>query len=146
MNVKQLSLFLENKPAHLKVPCQVLAKEGINILTLSLADTDQFGILRIIVNDWQRAVDALEKTGHVVKVTDVLAVEVEDRPGGLVDLLEIIDEANLNIDYMYAFTFGQANRATMVFRFRDPDSAIRALEAKGVNVLNTVALADRTVH
>lgn len=144
MKLKQLSLFLENKPSHLKVPCRVLSEEGINILTLSLADTDQFGILRIIVRDWQKALAVLEKSGHVVKVTDVVAAEVDDHPGGLAELLDIIDAANLNIDYMYAFTYGKAGKAVMVFRFEDPDAAVAALQAKGVGLLESTVLHDRS--
>ncbi|MDQ1256044.1 MAG: hypothetical protein QG656_640 [Candidatus Hydrogenedentes bacterium] len=140
MKLKQLSLFLENKPAHLKGPCKVLAQAGIDILTLTLADTDQFGILRLIVHDWKKAVAALEQAGHVVKVTDVVAVEVENRPGGLLDVLEIVDAAGLNIDYTYAFTFGRGNRAVMVFRFADPDAAIVALQTRGIAVLDGLAL------
>ena len=144
--MKQLSLFLENKAAHLKVPCQVLAREGINILTLSLADTEQFGILRLLVADPEKACEVLEQAGHVVKITEVLAIEVEDRPGGLAELLEVIDQVNLNIEYMYAFTFGCEDRAAMVFRFEDPDHAVTALQAKAVKVLDHIALLDRTEH
>ncbi len=143
MKLTQLSLFLENKPAHLKVPCQILAKAGVNIMTLSLADTQQFGILRLIVRDVEKAKKVLEDAGCVVKCTEVVAVEVEDRPGGLADLLEIIDRAGLNIEYMYAFTFGKNDRAVMVFRFENPDTAISALQAQGVNVVGSVELYER---
>ncbi len=86
--LKQLSLFLENRPGQIKLPCQALGKAGIDILTLSLADTQQFGILRLIVKEWERAKRVLEEAGCVVNVTDVLAVEVPDRPGGLGEVLE----------------------------------------------------------
>ncbi len=135
MKIKQLSIFLENKPGQLLAPCQALAEAGINILTLSLADTQQFGILRVIVQDWSRAKDLLDKSGCVVRVTDVLAVEVEDRPGGMADIVRVIDQAALNIEYMYAFTFGRGVRAVLIFRFEDADAAIARLQASGVQVL-----------
>ncbi|MBN2310253.1 MAG: amino acid-binding protein [Candidatus Hydrogenedentes bacterium] len=140
MKINQLSLFLENKPAHMKVPCQILADAGINILTLSLADTQQFGILRLIVRDWERARDVLEKAGCVVKITEVVAVEVPDRPGGLAGLLDVVDQCGINIEYMYAFTFRRGDRAVMVFRFDDPDEALRTITEKGVNIVESVEL------
>jgi hypothetical protein len=142
MKLTQLSLFLENKPSHLKVPCRILAEAGVNIITLSLADTQQFGILRIIVRDWARAKKALEEGGCVVKCTDVVAVEVPDKPGGLADLLEAIQNCALNIEYMYAFTERRGDRAVMVFRFEDPDAAVDALGKVGVNVVGGVDLFD----
>ncbi len=144
MKLTQLSLFLENKPAHLRKPCSVLAQAGINILTLSLADTQQFGILRLIVRDWEKAKKALEEAGCVVKTTEVVAVEVDDKPGGLDELLGHIEKASLNIEYMYAFTFGREDKAIMIFRFEDPDAAVAALQTQGVNVVGSVELYDRS--
>ena len=123
---------------------QVLAKAGINILTLSLADTQQFGILRLIVRDWEKAKDVLEAAGCVVKTTEVVAVEIEDRPGGLDALLGHIEKAGLNIEYMYAFTFGRDDKAVMIFRFEDPDAAVEALQQLGVNVVGSVELYQRS--
>ena len=143
MKLTQLSLFLENKPAHLKVPCRALADAGISIMTLSLADTEQFGILRLIVRDWQTAKEVLENAGCVVNTTEVVAVEVEDRPGGLADLLDIIEKAGINIEYMYAFTFGRGDRAILVFRFEDPDEAVTKLQAAGVGVVEGISLYSR---
>ena len=134
MKLHQLSLFLENRPGELRPPIQALADAGINILTLSLADTEQFGILRLIVRDWQKAKTVLEKAGIVAKVTEVVAVEVPDRPGGLAALLGIFDKAKLNIEYMYAFTEKRGDKALMVFRVADPDAALGALQASGMNV------------
>ena len=143
MKIKQLSLFLENKPGHMESVCGALADAGVNILTLSLADTQQFGILRLIVRDWEHAKDVLEKAGSIVNVTEVVATEVEDRPGGLAKVLRIIDAAGLNIEYMYAFTFRSGDRAVLVFRFDDPDAAVQALQDKGVNVIGDVELYRR---
>jgi len=142
MKIQQLSLFLENKPGHLSAICRTLARANINIATLSLADTQQFGILRLIIRDWQKAKDVLEQAGFVVNVTEVVATEVEDRPGGMAEILEIIEQSHTNIEYMYAFTFRKGNRAILVFRFDDPDAAIRLLQARGKNVLGSVALYD----
>jgi len=144
MKIHQLSMFLENKPGRLSEPCRILADAGINILTLSLADTQQFGILRLIVRDWEQAKEVLEKSGAVVNVTKVVATEVEDTPGGLAHILESIEAAGINIEYMYAFTFRRGDKATLVFRFDNPDAAIEALKAKGINVINDVELYNLT--
>lgn len=143
MKLKQISLFLENKPGSLTIPCRLLAQAGINILTLSLADTQQFGILRLIVRDWEKAKTVLEQGGCVAKLTEVVAVEVPDRPGGLHEILEIVEQEGINVEYMYAFTLKDKNRGVLVFRFDRPDGAIQVLQAKGINVVNTVELYDR---
>lgn len=143
MKINQISLFLENKPGHLRSVCRTLADAGINILTLALADTKQFGILRIIVEHWQLAKEVLESSGAVVNVTEVVACEVDDQPGGLAELLPVVEEAGVNIEYMYAFTFGFKGRAVMVFRFDNPDLAIRALQRAGRGVLSGVDLFHR---
>ena len=135
MKIQQLSVFLENKPGQLLAPCRALANAGINILTLSMADTQQFGILRLIVRDWNRAKSLLEQDGCVVRLTDVLAVEVNDRPGGMAEIVGVIEQAGLNIEYMYAFTFGKAGRAVLIFRFEDVDAAVDLLQKGGVNVM-----------
>jgi hypothetical protein len=203
MKVNQLSVFLENKPGRLSHPCKTLADAGVNVLTLSLADTHQFGILRLIVRDWQKAKAALEKDGYVVNVTEVVAIEVPDRPGGLAEVLaesginiltlsradtqqfgilrrivrdwqkakkaleksgcvvnvtevvavevadkpggleevlEVIEQARINVEYMYAFTFRSQDKAVLVFRFEDPDGAVAALKAKGISVIGSVEL------
>ena len=140
MKIHQLSLFLENSPGKTVEPCRLLARAGVNIRTLTLADTQQFGILRLIVSDWEKGRELLQKAGYVVNETEVVAVEVEDRPGGLAGLLETIEPSGVNIEYMYAFTFGREDRAIMIFRFDRPDVAIEQLRAAGVNVLPDVDL------
>ena len=124
MKVKQLSLFVENRPGQLMVPCQILAAAGISIQTLSLADTDQFGILRLIIKEWEKAKTVLEKAGCVVTVTDMVAIEVPDHPGGLAKVLKEIDDTGVNVEYMYAFTCKRGDRAILLFRFDDPDLAL----------------------
>lgn len=141
MKLHQLSVFVENKPGQLKAVCQALAAANLNIQTLTLADTKEFGILRMILHDWERAQSVLEQAGFVATISEVLALEVSDRPGGLAEVLSIIDEANLNVEYMYAFTFGRNNRAVLIFRFDNADTALERLKAKGINVVGSVELA-----
>lgn len=143
MKIHQLSLFLENKPGRLSAPCQALARAGINILTLSLADTHQFGILRLIVADWAQAKQVLEQAGAVVQVTEVVAIAVEDQPGGLAKILDVVEKAGVNLEYMYAFTFRAGDQAVLVFRFEDPDAAIALLQSKGYRVIDQVELFKR---
>jgi hypothetical protein len=143
MKIHQLSLFLENKPSQLTEPCRLLAKAGIDIRTLTLADTEQFGILRLIVSDWEKASRLLEEAGYVVTITEVVAVEVPDRPGGLAGLLEVFENSDTNIEYMYAFTFGRGETAVLIFRFDNPDAAIEQLQAAGVNVVGSAEVYRR---
>jgi hypothetical protein len=136
MKLQQLSLFLENKPGVLREPCEALAAAGIDLLTMSLADTAQFGILRFIVRDPVRAKQVLEDAGMVVRMTEVVPVEVDNKPGGLARALAAIEEAGLGVEYMY--DFGAASRggkAAIVFRFEDPDAALAALHAAGIKVM-----------
>ena len=140
MKIQQISLFLENKPGHLNAICRTLAKNDINIVTLSLADTQQFGIVRLIVEKWEKAKNALEQAGYVVNVREVVAATVADKPGGMAELLDSIDKSGVNIEYMYAFTSKHGSEAVLVFRFNDPDKAIEALKASGRNVLDAPVL------
>lgn len=142
MRIPQLSVFIENKPGRLSVPCKLLADAGINIVTLSLADTEHFGILRLVVREWQRAREVLQAAGLIVAVTEVLALEVADRPGGLAELLEVFAGAGISVEYMYAFTARLGNRAVLVFRFDDLDAAITALTRSGVNPVSPIHLYD----
>lgn len=137
MKIHQLSVFLENRPGQMTAPCRLLAGAGINIRTLTLADTEKFGILRLIVNDWQQGLHLLREAGYVVNVAEVVAAEVADHPGGLTAVLEALDGGDINIDYMYAFTFGKEDRAVLIFRFDKPDAAIARLQAAGVSVLES---------
>lgn len=143
MKLNQISVFLENRPGALSAPCRILAEAGINIQTFALADTREFGILRLMVRDWQKAKDVLEKNGYVVKVTEVLALAVPDRPGGLAEVLEVIEKANVNVEYTYAFTGKHKGHGLLVFRFSDPDAAVKALTAGKVNVLSAEDLASQ---
>jgi hypothetical protein len=143
MRIPQLSLVIDNKPGQLIAPCMLLANAGINIVTLSLADREDFGILRVIVHEWQRAKEVLEAAGLAVTVTEVLAIEVQDQPGGLVELLEVFGRAQINVEYMYAFTARLGVSAVMVFCFDDVDAAIFALARAEINPVSLVNLYDR---
>lgn len=135
MRVEQLSVFLENKAGRLAEVARILSDTGINIRALSLADTSDFGILRLIVNDNARAKEALKQQGFTVGKTDVVAVEVEDRPGGLHKILDILHRANVNVEYMYAFVQQSGNNAVIIFRFDNLDEAVKVLQANGVAVI-----------
>ncbi len=135
MKLKQLSLFLENKPGHVRKACRVLADAGINIETMALADTEQFGILRILVKDWQKTQEVLKEHNITTQVSEVVALAVEHRPGGLADILDVMDKEDLNIEYMYGFYSTQGGCATIVFRFDNPDMAIEKIQARGVRIL-----------
>jgi hypothetical protein len=140
MKIHQLSVFVENSPGHLRAPCQVLADAGISLATLSLADTKQYGILRLIIRDWQQAKALLDAAGFVTNVTEVLAIEVSDHPGGLADVLLVIEQAKINVEYMYAFTEKRDDKAALIFRFADTDAAIEALKHSNVNVISDICL------
>jgi hypothetical protein len=136
MKLQQLSLFLENKPGALRAPCDALAAAGIDLLTVSLADTAQFGVLRFIVRDAEKARAVLDAAGMVAATTEVVAVEVENKPGGLAAVLGKIADAGLGVEYMYDFGgASRAGKAAIVFRFEDTDMAIAALQQAGVRVL-----------
>lgn len=135
MKVEQISIFLENKSGRLAEVTDVLAKAGINIRALSLADTADFGILRLIVNDTEKAKQILRDNGFTVGKTEVVAVEVPDRPGGLAGILNILKERGINVEYMYAFVQKSRENAIIIFRFDEVDSAISALTSSGVKIL-----------
>lgn len=133
--LKQLSLFVENQPGALSAVCKVLKENSIDMRALSLADTQQFGILRMLVRDENAAKSALEKAGFVVKLTDVLALSVPDRAGGLADVLSIIDKYDLSVEYMYAFPYADTKRAALIFRFADAAAAEKALAGEAVEII-----------
>ena len=135
MRIRQISMFLENKPGQLSTICRDLAEAGINIATLSLADTSDFGIVRMIVDDHEKAKAVLTDKGHVVNVREVIAVCVPDRPGGMAEVMQVLDKAGANIEYSYAFSFHKGEKAVLVFRFSDNAKAESALKAAGFTTL-----------
>ena len=140
MKIPQLSVFLENRSHSLLEPLQALATAGINLSGITLADSEQFGILRLVLRDWSRARDLLQSAGWAVTVTDMVAIDVDDQPGGLVRTLEALAAADANIEYMYGFFLRSSGRAAMLFRFDDPAAAIAALQAAGVEPVTADAL------
>ncbi len=140
MKIQQLSIFLENKPGRLSSVCSTLAQAGINLTTLSLADTHQFGILRLIIREWQQAKQLLEECGYAVKVSDVIAMEVADRPGGLANVLNIIENDGISVEYMYAFTIRKKENAILVFRFDQMDKAIEVLQSSGISLVPATSI------
>lgn len=142
MKIQQIAVFLQNKPGHLSGICKTLADNKINIVTLSLADTQQFGILRLIVKDWKLAEEKLEAAGYLVQLREVVAVEVPDCPGGMYTVLKAIGTAEINIEYVYAFTFHKTDSAILIFRFDDPDKATDALKVANISVLGHIDLFD----
>lgn len=128
MTVKQISIFLENKPGELSRICKTLAEADINIATLSLADTADFGIVRMIVDDHVRGCEILRGAGFAVRETDVVMVTVPDCPGGMAALTEKLDRAGADIEYSYAYALGQGEKAILVFRFKDNEKALAAIK------------------
>ncbi len=135
MKVEQISIFLENKSGRLAEVTDILAKKGINIRALSLADTADFGILRLIVNTTEKATEVLKENGFTVGKTEVVAIEVPDRPGGLAGILGALQGEGINVEYMYAFVQKSGQNAIIIFRFDDIEKAIRVLQKAGVKIL-----------
>ncbi|MFH2123382.1 MAG: ACT domain-containing protein [Pseudomonadota bacterium] len=136
MRVEQIAVFLENKSGRLAEITATLADNGINIRALSVADTADFGILRLIVDDVEKAKKVLKENGVTVGVTNVIAVEVADRSGGLANVLKTIEKAGLNVEYMYAFVNRSGENAVLIFRFDEMDRAIAALQQDGFTILS----------
>lgn len=136
MKVQQISLFMENRAGRLAEISRLLADAEINIRALSLADTSDFGILRLIVDKTEHAYRLLKGAGYTTSRTDVVAVEVPDRPGGLAEVLTTLEKGVINVEYMYAFVERRPSEAILVFRFENPDKALEVLQAAGLTVLS----------
>jgi hypothetical protein len=134
MRIKQLSIFVENKTGRLHSITQALSENGINMRALSIADTTDFGILRLIVCDAQKAKKVLSDIGVISKITDVLAVMIDDRTGGLTSVLDTVSDTAVSIEYMYAFLAKDTGRAMMVIKTDDDDKAERVLLEKGIEI------------
>ena len=135
MKVEQISIFIENKSGRLAEVSGILGDAGVNIRALSLADTSDFGILRLIVDNSEKALKVLRQHNFTVSKTEVIGVEVPDSPGGLASILKILDNNNVNVEYMYAFVERSGDNAVIIFRFDDVDEAISALTRNGVKIL-----------
>ncbi len=140
MKVKQISIFLENKKGRLYEAIDTLAKAKINIRALSIADTSEFGILRLIVPEPDKATKALEKSGFTVRENNVIAIGVSDQPGGLSEALKVLNDAQINVEYLYAFVEKTAQKAVVVIRTENTDAAVKALKDGGITVLTAKEL------
>lgn len=135
MTVKQISVFLENKPGQLKEFTQLLDNNEINMHAMSLADAEDFGILRLIVDDSYKTACVLKDAGYVFSITKVLAVEIPDKPGSLVKVLDILGKNGVNLEYTYAFITRKIDLAYMIFRVPDNEKAIEVLNKNGIKLI-----------
>lgn len=140
MKVEQLSIFLENKSGRLSKALDAISSVNVNIRALSLADTSEFGILRLIVDDLDKAKNAIESAGFTVKKTDVIAIQVPDKPGGLANILNVLSAQSINIEYMYAFVEKASQDAVVIFRIEKINDAIEALKSNNIKVLTAQEL------
>jgi len=141
--IKQLSVFIENKPGRLADVTGVLADAGVNMRAMSIADTTDFGILRIIVSNPEYAKNVLKDMGFTVKITDVAAVALEDKPGGLSKVLRELEGAEVSVEYMYAFTSRHTNYdAMVVFCLADPDKAYAKIKACNLKFVDAAAIEE----
>ena len=138
MLVNQISVFIENKPGRVNQLAEVLSKNGINLLTLSIADTKDYGILRAITRDNEKAVKILKEEGFTVSCTDLIGVEVEDKPGGLASILKIFDDENISIEYLYSYARTSDTNAIILFRVENIDNALKILKKKNIKLISKV--------
>jgi hypothetical protein len=136
VKVKQISVFLENEAGRLADVTRSLGRNAINIRALSIADTSDFGILRLIVDKPQEAVHVLKDRGFMVSETEVIAVDIPDRPGGLADVLEILGREGINIEYLYAFIGSVSEKALVIFRVENCEEAMKILRENNIHVLD----------
>ena len=129
MKLNQISVFLENKPGALSKVCRVLSEHQIDISTMSMAETEKFGILRMIIREWEKAAALLKENGFGVTVTDVVALEVDDRPGGMCQVLDALDRYSIKVEYLYAFVSPLHGKAVVILRFDAPDAVLERLMA-----------------
>lgn len=135
MKVDQLSIFLENRAGRLAEVTRILSEANVNIRALSLADTSDFGILRLIVSDFDTAKTKLKEAGFTVGRTSVVAVEISDAPGGLNSILTMLQDSGINVEYMYAFVRQSGDSAVLIFRFDRTDQGIEILQKNDINII-----------
>ena len=138
MDVAQVSIFLENRSGGLADVVDVLARNGVDMKAVAVADMSDFGILRVIVDDAERTRGVLRQAGFTVDKTEVVAVEVPDRPGGLADTLRVLRAGGINIEYMYSAARKSGERAVIIFRFDDPAKAVEALRQASIKVVDRI--------
>ena len=131
MEIKQISVFLENTTGRLSEVTKVLAATGINLRAISIADTADFGILRLIVDKTEEAINALTTAGFTIRQTNVAAVEIDDRPGSLASLMELFRKYKVNIEYLYASLEGNAGKAVVIFKLEDHEKGLMIIKDNG---------------
>ncbi len=136
MKLRQISIFVENRTGRVAEVSKRLGEGGVNIRAVSLADTHDFGIIRLIVNDVDLALKILRENNFTAMDTEVVAVEIPDEPGGLAKILEFLGENNVNIEYLYGFVEKPGEQAILIFRFEELDHALNVLQEHGVRILN----------
>ena len=141
MFVKQISVFIENRPGRLAEFTQMLGKAGIDLIALSIADTTNFGVLRAIVNDSEKAFKVIQDGGYTVNITEVLAVAVPDQPGGLGTVLKLLDDNSISVEYLYSFVRRVKDSAVVIFRVDRPEESAKLLTEKGVRLLTQEEVA-----
>jgi len=137
MKMTQISVFLENRKGRLEDVCRILGDNMINIRALTIAETESFGVLRIVVDKPDAAVKILKDNGFVANITDVVAVEVEDKPGGLANVLKVFSGSDLNIEYMYGFLEKSSDNAILVFRFDEVERAQKMLQDNNIRIVTS---------
>lgn len=141
MAITQLSVFLENRLGRVKEVLSVLNTNNINIRALSLAEKASYGMLRLIVNDSRKAVEALKKDNISVNTTPVIAAEVTDKPGGLLEIMVLFENAGINVEYIYAFVEKSGDKAAVVIRVEETGKAEKLLREKGMKILEDSDIA-----
>lgn len=142
MFIKQISIFVENKPGRLSAITKLLGQNDIDIRALSVADTKDFGILRLIVNKPDQACEALKKADCTVSITNVIAIGIKDDPGGLSEVMECLYGANISVEYMYAFISKSENQAYVILRVNNNDKAVEALKENNFKILTSQEVYD----
>jgi hypothetical protein len=142
MKLTQISIFLENRQGRLYDVCSLLGKNKINIRALTVAETEEFGVLRIVVDEPEKATQVLKKNGFVANLTEIVAVEVGDRPGGLAAILKVLSENDVNVEYVYGFVEKKTDKALLVFRFEKTDKAIAILKKNRISVVGKKDMGD----
>lgn len=136
MLVKQLSVFMENRPGRLYKLTHALGQEGIDFVTMSIADTKDYGIVRFIARDNDRAYEILKQAGFTVGQTELIGVEVEDKPNALAEVIALLEEENINIEYLYSFVLTNHNSAKILMRVEDTERAVKLLGERGIKLLS----------
>ena len=137
MKIKQLSIFLQNRMGSLSKPLEVLSSADVNIRAMCMADTSEFGILRLVVDDPEKGKEALEENNFLVKITEIIGVEMNDAPGGLTSVLKVIKDNEIDLEYLYAFTHDKVGKAILLLHADDIDELISALQKENITIVQS---------